>query len=46
MTRVIIGGMTMSTLLTLVVVFFVYKILHPVRPHRKEKPDIEKLMYE
>lgn len=45
MAWVIIGGMAMSTLLTLVVVPIVYKIMHPVRPNRKEKADIEKLMY-
>lgn len=45
MAWVIIGGMTMSTLLTLVVVPIVYKILHPARRNRKEKVDIEKLMY-
>jgi len=45
MAWVIIGGMTMSTLLTLVVVPIVYKILHPARRNRKEKADIEKLMY-
>jgi HAE1 family hydrophobic/amphiphilic exporter-1 len=45
MAWVIIGGMTMSTLLTLVVVPIVYKILHPVRKKKKEKVDIEKLMH-
>lgn len=45
MAWVIIGGMTMSTLLTLVVVPVVYKILHPVRINKKEKVDIESLMY-
>ena len=45
MAWVIIGGMTMSTLLTLVVVPVVYKIMHPVRKEKKEKIDIEKLMY-
>lgn len=45
MAWVIIGGLAMSTLLTLVVVPVVYKILHPVRKERKETIDIEKLMY-
>ena len=45
MAWVIIGGMTMSTLLTLVVVPIVYKILHPVREKKKQKVDIEKLMH-
>lgn len=45
MAWVIIGGLAMSTLLTLVVVPVVYKILHPVRKERKEQVDIEKLMY-
>ena len=45
MAWVIIGGMLMSTLLTLVVVPVVYKILHPIRVSGKEKVDIEKLMY-
>jgi HAE1 family hydrophobic/amphiphilic exporter-1 len=45
MAWVIIGGMIMSTLLTLVVVPVVYKILHPIRMSGKEKVDIEKMMY-
>ncbi|HQF41595.1 MAG TPA: efflux RND transporter permease subunit [Ignavibacteriaceae bacterium] len=45
MAWVIIGGMTMSTLLTLVVVPVVYKVLHPARKAKREKIDIEKLMY-
>lgn len=45
MAWVIIGGMLMSTLLTLVVVPVVYKILYPIRMAGKEKVDIEKLMY-
>lgn len=45
MAWVIIGGMAMSTLLTLVVVPIVYKILHSLRKEKKEKLDIEKLMY-
>ncbi|NLN31451.1 MAG: efflux RND transporter permease subunit [Bacteroidales bacterium] len=45
MAWVIIGGMLMSTLLTLVVVPVVYKILHPIRVSGKEKVDIEKMMY-
>jgi len=45
MAWVIIGGMLMSTLLTLVVVPVVYKILYPIRMAGKEKTDIEKLMY-
>ncbi len=45
MAWVIIGGMIMSTLLTLVVVPVVYKILHPIRVSGKEKVDIEKMMY-
>ncbi|OJV39603.1 MAG: acriflavin resistance protein [Bacteroidales bacterium 36-12] len=45
MAWVIIGGMTMSTLLTLVVVPVVYKIMHPERKNKKEKVDIDKLMY-
>ncbi|MDY0082016.1 MAG: efflux RND transporter permease subunit [Ignavibacteriaceae bacterium] len=45
MAWVIIGGMTMSTLLTLIVVPVVYKVLHPARKEKKEKIDIEKLMY-
>jgi len=35
----------MSTLLTLVVVPVVYKVLHPARKAKREKIDIEKLMY-
>ncbi|MDD4199314.1 MAG: efflux RND transporter permease subunit [Paludibacter sp.] len=46
MAWVIIGGMTVSTFLTLVVVPVVYKALHPVRKNKKIKEDIEKLMYE
>lgn len=45
MAWVIIGGMALSTLLTLVVVPVVYKILHPVRKKVKEKVNIEDLMY-
>lgn len=45
MAWVIIGGMTVSTFLTLIVVPVVYKIMH-LRPSKKVKPDIEKLMYE
>lgn len=44
---VIIGGMALSTLLTLVVVPVVYKIMHSIgSKRRKQKPDIEKLMFE
>lgn len=46
MAWVIIGGMAMSTFLTLVVVPVVYKILHREQKTKKEKVDIEKLMYE
>jgi len=46
MAWVIIGGMAMSTFLTLVVVPVVYKILHPVRKSKKEKANIEELMYQ
>lgn len=46
MAWVIIGGMTMSTLLTLVVVPVMYKILHPKRKRQKEKIDYEALMFE
>ena len=45
MAWVIIGGMTISTLLTLVVVPVVYKIMHPQRSTQRERVDIEKLMY-
>lgn len=45
MAWVIIGGMAMSTLLTLIVVPTVYKIMHPVRKRKKEKVDIETLMH-
>ncbi|MGB4536197.1 MAG: efflux RND transporter permease subunit, partial [Tenuifilaceae bacterium] len=45
MAWVIIGGMTISTLLTLVVVPVVYKIMHPQRNTQRERVDIEKLMY-
>ena len=45
---VIIGGMIVSTFLTLIVVPVMYKIMHSfrLRSSKKEKPDIEKLMYE
>jgi HAE1 family hydrophobic/amphiphilic exporter-1 len=44
---VIIGGMALSTLLTLVVVPVVYKIMHSIGSKKNnQKPDIEKLMYE
>lgn len=45
MAWVIIGGMAMSTFLTLIVVPIVYKIMHPVRRKKKVPVDIEKLMY-
>lgn len=44
MAWVIIGGMTVSTFLTLIVVPVMYKILH-LKTRKKEKIDIEKLMY-
>ena len=45
---VIIGGMIVSTFLTLIVVPVMYKIMHSFRlkSAKREKPDIEKLMYE
>lgn len=44
---VIIGGMAFSTFLTLIVVPVVYKIFHSGKnKSKKEKLDIEKLMYE
>ena len=43
---VIIGGMAVSTFLTLVVVPVMYKIMHPERKRKRQKPDIEKLMVE
>lgn len=45
---VIIGGMIVSTFLTLIVVPVMYKIMHTpyFKSSKKEKPDIEKLMYE
>jgi hydrophobic/amphiphilic exporter-1 (mainly G- bacteria), HAE1 family len=48
MAWVIIGGMALSTFLTLIVVPVVFKIMHSItnRFGRKAKPDIEKLMVE
>jgi HAE1 family hydrophobic/amphiphilic exporter-1 len=45
---VIIGGMIVSTFLTLIVVPVMYKIMHSfkLKSSGREKPDIEKLMYE
>jgi HAE1 family hydrophobic/amphiphilic exporter-1 len=45
---VIIGGMTVSTFLTLIVVPIMFKLLHALsdRFGRKNRPDIEKLMME
>ena len=43
---VIIGGMLVSTFLTLVVVPVMYKIMHSLRRSVKDRPDIEKLMRE
>lgn len=45
MAWVIIGGMALSTLLTLIVVPVVFRIFHSAKS-KKEKLDIEKLMYE
>ena len=45
MAWVIIGGMALSTLLTLIVVPVVFRIFHLAKS-KKEKLDIEKLMYE
>jgi len=45
MAWVIIGGMALSTLLTLIVVPVVFRIFH-ARKTRKIKPDIEMLMFE
>lgn len=44
---VIIGGMALSTFLSLIVVPVVFRIMHSITNKRKkEKPDIEKLMFE
>ncbi len=43
---VVIGGMTLSTFLTLIVVPVMFKILHSGKGNRKPKLDIEKLMVE
>ena len=45
MAWVIIGGMALSTMLTLIVVPVVFRIFHLAKS-KKEKIDIEKLMYE
>lgn len=45
MAWVIIGGMALSTLLTLIVVPVVFRIFHS-RKSKKDRLDIEKLMYE
>lgn len=44
MAWVIIGGMTVSTFLTLVIVPLMYKVMHPARKRKREKLNIEKLM--
>lgn len=45
--RLIIGGMLVSTFLTLVVVPVMYKVLHGFEHDKKpETPNIESLMYE
>ncbi len=46
MAWVIIGGMAVSTLLTLIVVPAVYKAMHARRKQNKKPIDIEQLMYE
>jgi len=43
---VIIGGMMVSTFLTLIVVPVMYKIMHSFKGTGKNKPDIERLMVE
>lgn len=46
MAWVIIGGMAVSTFLTLIVVPAVYKLMHSRKKQKKEPVDIQKLMYE